>query len=124
MGKITSTFKKASMGTVLSTYRGQLLQIAVKAEKEGKPVSEEELVRGLKSDWEKLHGVYSKVGVTLDALIEMGKEVLQEAKTIQEAPELPKIVQTVVKAVEKIRRNDRCPCGSGLKYKKCCGKGS
>ncbi len=24
--------------------------------------------------------------------------------------------------VEKIGRNDPCPCGSGLKYKKCCGK--
>ncbi len=22
----------------------------------------------------------------------------------------------------KIGRNDTCPCGSGLKYKKCCGK--
>jgi uncharacterized protein YecA (UPF0149 family) len=22
----------------------------------------------------------------------------------------------------KIGRNDPCPCGSGLKYKKCCGK--
>jgi preprotein translocase subunit SecA len=26
-------------------------------------------------------------------------------------------------AAEKIGRNDPCPCGSGLKYKKCCGKG-
>lgn len=25
-------------------------------------------------------------------------------------------------SVEKIGRNDPCPCGSGLKYKKCCGK--
>ncbi|MGM0439793.1 MAG: preprotein translocase subunit SecA [Chlamydiota bacterium] len=25
-------------------------------------------------------------------------------------------------AEEKVRRNDPCPCGSGLKYKKCCGK--
>ncbi|WP_165820772.1 DUF1186 domain-containing protein [Pueribacillus theae] len=25
--------------------------------------------------------------------------------------------------VEKVGRNDPCPCGSGLKYKKCCGKG-
>lgn len=25
--------------------------------------------------------------------------------------------------VEKIGRNEPCPCGSGLKYKKCCGKG-
>lgn len=23
---------------------------------------------------------------------------------------------------EKIGRNEPCPCGSGLKYKKCCGK--
>lgn len=21
-----------------------------------------------------------------------------------------------------VRRNDPCPCGSGIKYKKCCGK--
>lgn len=25
---------------------------------------------------------------------------------------------------EKIGRNDPCPCGSGKKYKKCCGKGA
>ncbi|GAH27766.1 unnamed protein product, partial [marine sediment metagenome] len=29
-----------------------------------------------------------------------------------------------LKATKKIGRNDRCPCGSGLKFKKCCiGKG-
>jgi SWIM/SEC-C metal-binding protein len=26
------------------------------------------------------------------------------------------------KAKEKVGRNDPCPCGSGKKYKKCCGK--
>ena len=30
----------------------------------------------------------------------------------------------VKKASEKVGRNDPCPCGSGLKYKKCCGKES
>ena len=25
-------------------------------------------------------------------------------------------------AEKKVRRNDPCPCGSGKKYKKCCGK--
>lgn len=30
-------------------------------------------------------------------------------------------VQPVVKS-EKVGRNDKCPCGSGAKYKKCCGK--
>jgi len=28
---------------------------------------------------------------------------------------------TIVKG-EKINRNDPCPCGSGKKYKKCCGR--
>ncbi len=30
--------------------------------------------------------------------------------------------KTVVRKGEKVGRNDPCPCGSGLKYKKCCGK--
>ena len=25
---------------------------------------------------------------------------------------------------KKVGRNDPCPCGSGLKYKQCCGKGA
>ena len=29
---------------------------------------------------------------------------------------------TVVREGAKIGRNDPCPCGSGKKYKKCCGK--
>ena len=29
--------------------------------------------------------------------------------------------QTVVRAEAKVGRNDPCPCGSGKKYKKCCG---
>jgi preprotein translocase subunit SecA len=30
----------------------------------------------------------------------------------------------VVRTEEKVGRNDPCPCGSGKKYKKCCGKNS
>ncbi|MBI4829593.1 MAG: SEC-C domain-containing protein [Nitrospinae bacterium] len=26
-----------------------------------------------------------------------------------------------LKNMAKVERNDPCPCGSGLKYKKCCG---
>jgi preprotein translocase subunit SecA len=33
-------------------------------------------------------------------------------------------VQQVVRGGDKIGRNDPCPCGSGKKYKKCCGAGS
>ena len=37
-------------------------------------------------------------------------ELVGETPTVREEP--------------KIGRNDPCPCGSGKKYKKCCGKGS
>ena len=30
--------------------------------------------------------------------------------------------QTIVRNIPKVGRNDPCPCGSGKKYKKCCGK--
>lgn len=33
-----------------------------------------------------------------------------------------KLSTTVVNTQPKVGRNDPCPCGSGLKYKKCCGK--
>ncbi|SFD20156.1 SEC-C metal-binding domain-containing protein [Clostridium uliginosum] len=29
----------------------------------------------------------------------------------------------IVRNIEKVGRNDLCPCGSGKKYKKCCGQG-
>lgn len=38
-------------------------------------------------------------------------------------PELPDPVEPV-KAEDKPSRNDPCPCGSGKKYKKCCGQSS
>ncbi len=31
-------------------------------------------------------------------------------------------VETFVRSEAKVGRNDPCPCGSGKKYKKCCGK--
>ena len=30
----------------------------------------------------------------------------------------------VVRKEVKVGRNDPCPCGSGKKYKKCCGRGT
>lgn len=38
------------------------------------------------------------------------------------APEAGSDAHTPVKADEKIGRNSPCPCGSGKKYKQCCGK--
>lgn len=41
-------------------------------------------------------------------------------------PEIPfektPVLEPVVRMTPKINRNDPCPCGSGQKYKRCCGK--
>ena len=37
------------------------------------------------------------------------------------AGEAPTKVKTIVNEAPKVGRNDLCPCGSGKKYKKCCG---
>ena len=36
--------------------------------------------------------------------------------------EKPKVQMTVVNETPKVGRNELCPCGSGKKYKNCCGK--
>ena len=41
---------------------------------------------------------------------------------IEQPPEFDGKVKQVVRNTPKIGRNDPCPCGSGKKYKKCCGK--
>ena len=41
-----------------------------------------------------------------------------------DAPEIPKIAVPVVRDAPKVGRNDPCPCGSGKKFKRCCGSGA
>ena len=41
--------------------------------------------------------------------------------TQAEVPDIPKIATPVVRDTPKVGRNELCPCGSGKKYKKCCG---
>jgi len=36
---------------------------------------------------------------------------------------LPDLYKTTVVSDKNIGRNEPCPCGSGKKYKKCCGNG-
>ncbi len=46
--------------------------------------------------------------------INLSKPVSQEERKSR--------IQTIKRVGKKIGRNDPCPCGSGKKYKKCCGK--
>ena len=45
------------------------------------------------------------------------------SELLGEAGLFPQKVETRRREAPKIGRNDPCPCGSGKKYKKCCGKG-
>ncbi|MGL5315411.1 MAG: SEC-C metal-binding domain-containing protein [Peptostreptococcaceae bacterium] len=71
-------------------------------------------------DFEKLY--YNMVAVEAHWLYNLQgwNEILPEEKR-KELQKAFKNSKTVVKE-ERIGRNDACPCGSGKKYKKCCGK--
>ncbi len=71
-------------------------------------------------DWEKLY--FNMHDAHADYLYELPEwdAILSEEKR-QEIYKEYKKSKTVVKG-KKIGRNDPCPCGSGKKYKNCCGK--
>jgi hypothetical protein len=70
---------------------------------------EHELTRGKEIVLAKLHR--SRYGLIQDTIAEFAKWA-----SFQPATALPK------GATPKVGRNDPCPCGSGKKYKKCCGR--
>lgn len=74
----------------------------------------------LEIDWEKLY--YNMVAVEAHWLynLEGWNGILSEDKK-KELQKAFKATKTVVKD-DKIGRNEPCPCGSGKKFKKCCGK--
>lgn len=70
-------------------------------------------------DKEKLY--YNMVGAKADWLYELEEwDPLLSIERRKELYKEQKNSSTVVKG-KKIGRNDPCPCGSGKKYKKCCG---
>jgi preprotein translocase subunit SecA len=66
-----------------------------------------------------------KVAVVSDSIKEDSDSVMDNSKARKrkEAQQNPSDqVETFVREKEKVGRNDPCPCGSGKKYKKCCGR--
>ena len=81
---------------------------------------EEDTIVKIEIDPEKLY--YNMVEAKADWLynLPMWNDILPQDKR-RELYKAQKASGTIVKG-HKIGRNDPCPCGSGLKYKKCCGK--
>ncbi len=72
---------------------------------------------------ERFRGVFSSVSQELLHPEARMPEGPQEGGRMSEAaaPSAPAKVQPVRTSQAKVGRNDPCPCGSGKKYKKCCG---
>ena len=81
---------------------------------------EEDTSVELEIDFEKLY--FNMLSAKADWLYEMSQweNILTSEKRQQIRKEYNK-TRTVVNE-NKTGRNDACPCGSGKKYKKCCGK--
>lgn len=99
---------------------------------EGLPVVEDAVKAGYYSsilESERiLYGFYKVMGIDHPMLgewkrlaIQRDEDYLNRKKEL-EAQEFPLMNSLTVKAEPKVGRNDPCPCGSGKKYKKCCGK--
>lgn len=74
----------------------------------------------LKIDFEKLY--FNMLNVEAEWLYTLpGWEGILSAEKRKELTKSYKKTKTVVKE-KTVGRNDKCPCGSGKKYKKCCGK--
>jgi uncharacterized protein YecA (UPF0149 family) len=68
----------------------------------------------------KVHDVPRMAATFRDAFPGAMVEYAEMGRAIQRA--LAEAQQPVVRpAASNVGRNDSCPCGSGLKYKKCCG---
>jgi len=64
--------------------------------------------------------VYEISGMVHEQL--QGYDHLARDMADQQAAAAPRKVETIVRDKPRVGRNDPCPCGSGKKYKKCCGK--
>ena len=63
------------------------------------------------------------VTITGEGFAEDGNAIQMQADSKGEKPVEAKVVRTpITNAEPKVGRNEPCPCGSGKKYKNCCGK--
>ncbi|MFA6432086.1 MAG: SEC-C metal-binding domain-containing protein, partial [Candidatus Margulisiibacteriota bacterium] len=72
---------------------------------------------------EMMHGIREQVNSMILKVQLAGEENLpKRRKNLSYGPREAKVKAVPVTTIDKIGRNDPCPCGSGKKYKKCCQK--
>lgn len=73
--------------------------------------------------WEMFEDMVSRIhSETANILLKVNIEIREDNGEAKLQKEIASAKKTIVNQNKKIGRNDPCPCGSGLKYKNCCGK--
>jgi preprotein translocase subunit SecA len=67
------------------------------------------------------YGVRENIQANQAAMESNPSESDMQQAASQTQGEAPAKVKPIVRTIAKVGRNDPCPCGSGKKYKKCCG---
>lgn len=73
---------------------------------------------------ERVHGAFLEALGSWSAELSLRRDLLRQAMRRRLQPAAPVRVPALVgaPASPRVRRNDPCPCGSGSKFKKCCGQ--
>lgn len=73
--------------------------------------------------WEMFEDMVSRIHTeTASILLKVQVEKREEGEPAKLSKSIASAAKTVKNNTPKVGRNDPCPCGSGLKYKNCCGK--
>jgi SEC-C motif len=84
---------------------------------------EKEYFSGLVDIEQAVYSYFAILGLEHPDLVEWRKVAMERELEFRSGSEQGPILQSVtVRNETKVGRNDPCPCGSGKKYKKCCGK--
>ena len=67
-----------------------------------------------------LSNVYEISGTVHEQL--SGYDHLAQEMADRQAAAAPRKIEQIIRNAPKVGRNDPCPCGSGKKFKKCCGR--
>ena len=118
--------KKTETGAAQPSAKKETIEQRIEREIESLPSALKEKVKDpvIKKRFLDIARRMEKDGVDFKSIRQMKKWMkAHEAELRAEGSmDMPK-VETVVHEGPRIGRNDPCPCGSGKKYKKCCGAG-
>src|SRR5437016_170863 len=105
--------KRFQEDTVRYLYLMQVL------ERRSEPVEAQPAMAGGDGNGRRPRNIATSVDELEEAFQRRKRRELEEARMAGSGEYQP--VQQVVRSGAKVGRNDPCPCGSGKKYKKCCG---